>query len=68
MKDLWHYNAQIYICIEYTSMSINISDIMHIVQFEILGFIALPKLLQRLHQVEKNKSCTTIAMVFIHPS
>ncbi len=41
MEDLRYGNAQICICTEYTGMSINIPDIMRVVQFKIPDFIAL---------------------------
>ncbi len=49
-------------------IGINISDIMHVVQFKIPDFIALPELLQRLGRAGKDKSRAAIAMVFVHQS
>ncbi len=49
-------------------MSINILDIMYIIQFKILAFIALPKLLQQLARTRRNKFCAIIAIIFIYPS
>ena len=49
-------------------MCINIFDIMRAVQFKIPDFIALAKLLQRLGQGGRDKSCAVIAIVFVHPS
>ena len=41
---------------------------MHEVQFKIPDFIALPKLFQQLSRARKNKSCATMAIVFVYPS
>ena len=68
MKNLRHKNAQICICIECAGIGINISDIICIIQFKIPDFVALPKLFQRLDRGGKNKSSTTIAIIFVHPS
>lgn len=50
------------------NMSINIPNIMRMIQFKIPDFIALLKLLQRFGQKDRDKSRTTIAIVFVHPS
>lgn len=65
MEDLWYRNAKIYICIECVGMDINILDIIHIIQFKISNFIALPELLQQLGWEKRNKSHTAIASLFI---
>ncbi len=49
-------------------MGINIPDIMRMVQFKISDFILLLELLQQLGWAGRDKSCTTIIMIFIHPS
>ncbi len=41
MEYLWYENAWIYIYIEYADIGINISNIMHMIWFKILDFIAL---------------------------
>lgn len=45
IKDLQYKIIPIYIYIKYISMSINIFDIIYIIQFKIPEFIVLPKLL-----------------------
>lgn len=45
MENLQPGNIQIYIYTKYTSMSINILDIIQVIQFKISDFISLPKLL-----------------------
>ena len=68
MEDLWHENARICICMECAGMGINIPDIMHVVQFKISDFIALPELLQRLSRGRRDKSRTAMAIVFVSSS
>lgn len=46
-------------------MDINILNIMHIIQFKISD---LPELLQRLIQIEKNKSSIAIVIIFVYLS
>lgn len=49
-------------------MDINTLDIICMVQFKILDFIALPELLQQISQVRKDKSCAIIVMILVYPS
>ncbi len=49
-------------------MGINISDIIHVIKFMIPNFIAIAELLQQLYQKSRDKSRTTITIVFVHSS
>lgn len=66
MENLRYGNAQICICMKCASMGINIPDIIRVVQFEILDFIVLPKLLQRLGWGGRDKSCAVVAIIFVY--
>lgn len=47
MKDFRHGNVKIFVYTECAGMSINIPNIMRIIQFRIADFIALPELLEQ---------------------
>ncbi len=65
LADLRSGETRIWICIECTSMGINLPDICHAIQFKISDYIMLPELFQRLPRGGKNVPCLAIAMVFV---
>ncbi len=65
IADLHLGETRIWICMECTSMGINLPDIRHAIQFKISDYIMLPELFQRLGRGERDVFYLAIAMIFI---